>query len=155
MPFVKRASFRGCINGLDYNRAFLDNNLFDCRGHNSAFGIVGLPPTGKVFSKASKICGQLEENSGYSRNIINVNNLSLFVGKNAYKIAEDNMYLLSQNQTVIKYTGTNIRTKRQGGSFIEYEVDGIPILCFDLKTSFVSGLVTPVLDRGTLTFYLE
>ena len=153
VPYIKRASFRGRINGLDYNKALSD--LFLCLGHGSAFGIKGLIPNKSTFIKADKICGDVEDNSGYKRKIIEVNNMSMFVGKNAYQIAEDNMYKLSQNQVVIRYKGKNIRRKRQGANYIEYEVDGIPVLCFDLKNTFEENLITPVLDRGMLTFYLE
>lgn len=152
-PYIKRASFRGRINGLDYNKAL--SELYLCLGHGSAFGIKGIVPTPKTFTTSNNICTEVEESSGYSPRIVNIANLSLFVSSGAFAIAEDNMYKLSQNQVMINYTGNNIRVKREGGAFREYEIDSIPVMSFDLTLNPKNCLITPVLDRGLLTFYLE
>ena len=151
--FVKRASFRGHINGLDYQGALFE--LFQCLGHKSAFGIKGIVPSKETFKRANKLCSLVEEDSGYIRKVINVVNMSMFVNRNAYEIAEDNLYALSQNKTYIKYVGTDIQNKRSGANYKEYSVNGIPVKCFDLKKDFDNGLILPTLDRGLLTFYLE
>lgn len=152
-PYIKRASFRGNINGLDYQKAL--SVLFRCLGHKSAFGIKGMKPSKKTFIIANKNCRGIEEDSDYTKNIIEVVNMSLFINKGAYEIAENNMYALSQNKTYIKYTGGDIHRKRSGANYIEYLVNGIPVMCFDLKKNFDNGLILPTLDRGLLTFYLE
>lgn len=151
--YIKRASFRGNINGLDYQKALSD--YFLCLGHKSAFGIKGLVPSKKTFVYASRACRVLEANTEHETKVIEVVNLSFFVGNKAYEIAENNMYKLSQNQVYIKYTGNCIQRKRAGGNYIEYEVNGIPVLCFDLSKNFENGLIMPILDRGLLTFYLQ
>ena len=150
---VRRASFRGNINGLDYQRVL--SCLFRCLGHKSAFGIKDIVPCKKTFVKANRLCKGIEENSNYTKKVIKVVNMSLFVNKGAYEIAEDNLYALSQNKVHIDYVGKNILRKRSGANYAEYLVDGIPVKCFDLKLNFDNGLILPTLDRGLLTFYLE
>lgn len=151
--FIKRASFRGNINGLNYREGLLKK--FTCLGHSSAFGIKGMIPSKALFKECNKICSNIEVNSNWSRKVIEVVNMSLFVNKNAYEVAEDNIYCLTQNRTYIKYTGNNIERKRSGANYAEYLVNGIPVKCFDPKITFEDGLILPILDRGLLTFYLE
>lgn len=151
--FIRRASFRGNINGLDYNKQI--SEYLDCRGHGSAFGIVGMRPNKLLFVKTDRICGALEKESGYVKPVIDVVNLSLFVNNRAFEIAEDNMYRLSQNQTRVRYTGRNVSITREGKKFREYSIDGISVMSFDLKSNPAKNLILPVLDRGILTFYLE
>lgn len=151
--YIKRASFRGNINGLDYQKAL--SEYFMCLGHKSAFGVKGLVPNKKTFVYASRACKLLEANSNHETKVVEVVNLAFFVGNKAYEIAENNMYCLSQNQTYIRYTGNCIQRKRTGGNYIEYEVNGIPVMCFDISKDFKTGLIMPILDRGLLTFYLQ
>lgn len=151
--FVKRASFRGNINGLNYRSAL--SNEFLCLGHSSAFGIKEIKPSKKLFTRCNEICAKVEEVSDWHRTVIKVVNLSLFINKNAAEIAEENMYKLSQNKVYIQYTGSNIVNKRSGANFAEYLVNGIPVLCFDSEKNFKNGLIVPILDRGLLTFVLE
>jgi single-stranded-DNA-specific exonuclease len=155
--YVKRASFRGNYNGLGYNKAISsENGMFECKGHGSAFGIKGMKPSRNLFTKVDEICGKVEEGTDKNANVIDICNLSMFLnGGKAFKIAEDNMYKLSQNQTMIRYTGGAIKVKREGSSYREYEVDGIPVMSFHLKSRFDQNLVSIVLDRGLCTFYLE
>ena len=154
--YVKRASFRGNINGLPYRDVLLDK--FTCLGHASAFGIKNIKPNKKLFMECSDLLQQVEVDSRWERKIIDVVNMSLFVNKSAYEIAEDNMYKLSQNQTYIRYTGSNIEQKRTGAKYSDYReflVNGIPVKCFDKEVDFKTGLIVPILDRGLLTFVLE
>lgn len=154
--FIKRASMRGRINGIDYNSSIQKLGVCDCRGHNSAFGMVGLKPSKDVFLEVDKVCGVLESECQYQRPVIECANLSMFLNSpKSFYVAEDNMYKLSQNQTVIKYTGGGYRVKREGASYREYEVDGIPVLSFNLKSTFSSNYISLVLDRGNRIFYLE
>lgn len=146
---IKRASFRGNINGLDYQGSLM--HLFQCLGHKSAFGVKGLIPDKSTFLDANTSCGQLERKENYQKKIIPVVNLSMF---NAVKIAEDNMYCLSQNQVYLKYTGNSIKRRRSGAKYVEYSVNGIPVMSFSDKT-VSEGLILPMLERGIVNFYLE
>lgn len=152
---IKRASLRGNINGLDYRNGLLSLGEFKCLGHASAFGIKDITPSKELFKKCNRVCAEIEKQSGWKRDIREVVNMSFFVNNNAYKIAEDNMYKLAQNQTYIRYVGTDIKRKHSGANYAEYLVNGIPVKCFDLKLTFEEGLIMPILDRGLLTFVLE
>lgn len=152
---IKRASFRGRINGLGYNENL--SGLFECRGHGSAFGIIGMKPSRGLFEKVDRICGDLEENSGYERKIVRVVNMSFFVNGKAFEIAEDNMYKLSQNQAKINYVGHGIKVKRKGANYTEYELDGIPVMHFGLPMDDYEDLplISPTLERGIVKFYFD
>lgn len=152
---VKRASFRGNINGLNYRTKF--SSFLECRGHGSAFGIIGLVPGSGLFSKMDKMCSELEKDSGYERKIIRVVNMSFFVnGGKAFGVAEDNMYKLSQNQAKVMYTGYGVRVKRRGANYTEYELDGIPVMYFGTEISREEfPLISPTLERGIVKFYFD
>lgn len=155
---VRRASFRGRVNGLRYRDACL--GLLDGRGHGSAFGIIGLKPNKELFLKINEICGSLEENEGYSRAIENVVNMSFFVGGGrAFSIAEDNMYKLSQNQVFVRYKGSGIVVKKRSANYTEYELDGIPVMYFGVDDLTIMGkelpLIAPTLERGIVKFYFN
>lgn len=149
---LKRASFRGNINGLDYQNAL--GVLFKCLGHKSAFGIKEMRPTKDTFVKANEIVSRVEVESNYHREIREITNLSFMVNK-IFKVAEDNLYLLSQNQIYYKYLGKNIKKHRSGANYVEYSVDGIPVMCFDKNVTFENGYIVPILERGFINFYLQ
>ena len=158
--FVKRASLRGNINGLDY--ISIINNLpeeigkgIKGVGHRSACGIKYLKPNKVLFSRLNDEFNNLERNSNYKKKIIEVDNLSFFVSRNGKAIGEENMYMLSQNKTYVKYTGTNIQKKNGYTSAQEYIVDGISVMCFDSNVNFDNGLILPMQERGNLRLYLE
>ena len=71
------------------------------------------------------------------------------------KIALENMYLLSQHMTYVRYTGSNIKRRRSGANYIEYNVDGIPVMCFDKSTSFESGIISIMQERSIPCLYLQ
>lgn len=152
-PYVKRASFRGNINGLDYRRSLLP--LINGVGHGSAFGIKELFPSKELFLKANKICREVEVDSHHITNITAVLNLSFFAMRRGFEYGEYNMYCLTQNRKYLRYTGKNVERKRSGGNYIEYSVDGVPVMCFDIALTFDTGLILPINERGNLAFYLE
>lgn len=146
---IKRASFRGNLNGSDYQGSLM--HLFQCLGHKSAFGIKGLRPDKRIFIEVNSVCGQLEASENYQKTVINVQNLALF---KAGKIAEDNMYKLRQNQVYLRYTGKSFHRRRSGAKYAEYSVNGVPVLSFEGKAPN-EGLILPMLERGIVNFYLE
>lgn len=147
---IRRASFRGRINGLNYQSAL--SEVIGCPGHESAFGVKGLVPVKSTFSQINKLCANLESSSNYKRTVIDVPNLSIF---NARKVAEDNLYKLSQNKIYLRYTGNCVKKLRGGANYVEYSINGVIVKCFDLKKTVENSLIYPILDRGLLTFYLE
>lgn len=152
-PYVKRASFRGNINGLDYLSSL--RGIIHGVGHGSAFGIKSLIPSRKLFEKANEICRDVEVDSNHVTSITEVLNLSFFATRKGYEYGEYNMYCLTQNRKYLKYTGKNIERHRSGANYIEYSVDGLPVMCFDIKLNFDNGLILPINERGNLALYLE
>ena len=153
---VKRASFRGRYNGVKYNEAI--SSILECKGHGSAFGIIGLKPRKDLFDRVSDICGNLEATCGYEQKLQRVMNLSFFVNGKAFEIAENNMYKLSQNQTKLYYVGHGVNIKRRGANYTEYEVDGIPVMHFGPPIEDIHNnmpLITPTLERGIVKFYFD
>jgi len=151
--YMKRASFRGNRNGLDYQASL--GLLYTCLGHKSAFGIKGLSPKGDIFANSNELCVSLEEAFPYEKIIISTSNLSFFIISKARKIAEENLYSLSQNKTYVKYTGNSYKVRFSSPSFTEYIVDGITVKCFDSNMNPENSLITPTLERGFVHFYLE
>ena len=152
-PYVRRASFRGNINGLEYRKALL--GIIDGVGHGSAFGIKNLIPSKKLFKKCNKICKDCEVESKYVKDITPVVNLGMFVNKKGDEYGEINMYCLAKNRKYVKYNGNRIVNKRSGAKYNEYEVDGIVVKCFDQNVNFKNGVILPIKERGNLCMYLE
>ena len=152
-PYVKRASFRGNINGLDYRSKLL--GIIQGVGHGSAFGIKSLTPSRELFERADRICSEVEVGSGHVTDITDVLNLSFFAVRKGLEYGEYNMYCLTQHRRYLRYTGSNIERHRSGANYIEYSVDGLPVMCFDVSLDFESGLILPINERGNLAFYLE
>lgn len=152
-PYVKRASFRGNINGLPYLRE-LDGVLKGV-GHESAFGIKSLVPSKSLFRECNKRVALVERKANYSKKIIELSSLSFFMNDVGRKIAVENMYCLVQNRQYIKYNGKNIKKKRGNSKYTEYMVDGYIVMCFDNSIDFENGLILPIVERGMLSMYLE
>ena len=150
---VKRASFRGHINGLDYLNPL--SKYIEGVGHKPAFGIKNLLPSKELFKRVNRVCDEVEDKSDHSRSIIESNNLSFFVKNKGDRIGTDNMYCLVGNRVYIKYTGNNIKRKRSGANFEEYSVDGYSVMCFDRSLSFDTAYILPIMERGFLCMYLE
>lgn len=150
---VKRASFRGHINGLDYLNPL--SKYIEGVGHKPAFGIKNLVPSKELFVRLNSIASSVENESEYSRRVIESNNLSFFVKSRGDRVGTDNMYCLVGNRTYVKYTGSNIKRKRSGANFEEYSVDGYSVMCFDMSLDFDTGYILPIIERGFLCMYLE
>lgn len=151
--YVERASFRGRINGLNYLGVMPEG--ISGAGHGSAFGIKGVTPSGKLFKDVGARCISLEQEVNWSPNVVRTANLSIFSKRKAIKYAIENQYCLSQNRVYVKYTGHSIVKKRGTEDWAEYQVDGMSVMCFEKGLDFQSGYIFPILERGSLAFYLE
>lgn len=150
---VVRASFRGKVNGLNYLGGL--SKLINGVGHEPAFGIKGLKPSKNLFSKISNKCYIIESNSTYKPNIVTISNMSMYASRTAKIHGIENMYRLSQNKYMVKYTGKRITKKRGSKKFTQYEVDGVYVMTFDTSLTFDKGYIIPTMERGKLNFYLE
>lgn len=152
-PFVLRASFRGNINGVDYLEA--SKNYIHGVGHPSAFGVLDLVPTKQTFELVNEACKNAECGYEHRTIITPIANMSIFANRNGHAYAEHNMYCLSQNRKYVRYVGRGATLKREGASYREYTVDGVSVMCFDLKLDFSNGLIFPILERGFIKYYLQ
>lgn len=150
---VGRASFRGRVNGLDYLSGLV--KYVDGIGHGSAFGIVGLKPSKKLFLKANDICRELEESEDFTVDYVKSGNLSMLANSKGYDMGVENIYCLSQHRRYIKYTGDNVKTKRQGAKYKQYSIDGVSVMCFDENLDPKKDFIMPIIERGVLSFYLN
>lgn len=151
--YVKRASFRGNVNGVDYLSML--NGILTGVGHPSAFGIVSISPSKVLFNKANDLCKKAEGLNTNQVNITPVANLSIFAATKGKGMAEYNMYCLSQNSKYIRYIGNNYKIKREGANFVRYLVDGIEVISFDTTLTFSTGLIYPIFERGYVYYYLQ
>ena len=151
--YVKRASFRGNINGVDY--LSLLNTVLTGVGHPSAFGITSIIPSKKLFLQANTLCKKAEGMCLNNISITPVANLSVFANTKGKQMAEYNMYCLSQNSKYVRYIGNNFAVKKEGSNFVRYRVDGIEVTCFDTTLDFSTGLIYPIIERGYVYYYLQ
>lgn len=153
-PYVVRASFRGKINGIGYQEGV--SKYVECAGHSSAFGIKNMIPTKELFLNINKSIGEVENNSGYTRNVVKMSMMNFYMrSKKGISEATNNMYRLSQNMLFIKYTGGKIHKRRSSGKFVEYEVDGLIVMCFDPSLTVQEGYILPIMERGSISYYLQ
>ena len=151
--YMKRASFRGNINGVDYLSVL--NDKVEGVGHSSAFGILSMVLTYDNFLNISDSCKMIEGECNITRNIKNLQNLSIFSNRHGKDFAEYNMYCLTQNSKYLRYTGNNIKVIREGANYRVYKVDGVEVVSFDLSLDFFNGVIYPILERGYVYYYLQ
>lgn len=151
-----RASFRSSIQTLPFRSSLLE--YIDGRGHQGAFGIIGFRGDMRNFSKINRTIKELTRGYQEAIDFIEVSNLSVYVksSRMAREIANENMYRLPQNRLYIKYTGSvdNIVKKRGSSKYALYEINGIKVVCFDLKLNPKEDLILPMLDKGWETYQL-
>lgn len=150
---VKRASFRGRINGLDYLEVL--SKYIQGVGHGPAFGIVNLKPSAKLFTIINNECKKLDETANFYVECVSCSNLSMFANSKAYNMGVENIYCLSQNRKYIRYKGSNIKERRGSAKYKEYSIDGISVLSFDTSLDPKKDLILPTIERGVLYFYLN
>lgn len=150
--YLKRASMRGNQNGADYRSVLLER--IEGVGHPSAFGIKKMNPKKELFQWANRVCMEIDK-SAKGKNIIDCNNLSFFMSNKGKTIAYENMFHLTQNMIYLRYTGSNIKRRRSGANYIEYNVDGIPVMCFDKDLTFETGIISIMMERSVPCLYLQ
>lgn len=150
---IKRVSFRGRVNGLNYLESVF--GVLEGIGHESAFGIINLKPSDELFLTVDEKFKDLEEGSDYSKKYVTTSNISMFVHRRGYEIGLENTYCLSQNRTYVKYIGNNVKVRRSGKNYKEYVIDGVSVMCFNNELDPCRDMILPILERGNLCLYLE
>ena len=151
----KRASFRGRVNGGGYLDELLKTGLIRGAGHGSAFGVFWLDLSDESCKKLSSICGNVDGLDVSKPKVEYVKNMSVFSAVKGFNIGIGNMFCLAQNRTKVKYIGENIVKKRDTGRYVEWEVDGIQVKCFDNALHPSKNLILPMCERNYIYYYLE
>lgn len=108
---VKRASFRGKYDDIDYNSE-LNKIGVRAEGHKGAFGIKNFHPTKDIWKRLDSIIGELEVDHTDTRVIIKSVNLSSTLLQRGMKIGTDNCYVRDMYRTYIDYVGSSIKEVR-------------------------------------------
>lgn len=156
---LKRASFRGHINGGNYLKNLNSTGLIEGVGHEPAFGIKSLRTDDltlwKIARKSLEVDKEWKSCRSESDDIEYVSNLSFFTGAKGYNMGVENIFCLAQHRRYIKYTGSNIVKRRSGANYTDYAIDGISVMCFDNTLNPKEDLILPILERGVLNLYLQ
>lgn len=155
---IQRGSVRGLYDNVDYLKIFREAG-FKAEGHKNAFGVL---PTNLHTIDFDLLNASIEtaetvakKKSKEARKIIETSNLTLFLKGPNRNIAYLNTMVRDSFRVYLKYTGNNVIANRRG-KMIEYEVDGIPIKCFDLDLNMENGIILPIFGRWDyIEFYLK
>lgn len=152
---LKRASFRGRVNGLSYLSELLKTGLIRGAGHESAFGVFWVDLSNESCEKLSDVCGKLDGAKVEKRKIEYVNNMSVFTAVKGYNIGIENMFCLARHRTKIKYTGEKVQKRQYSDRYIEWDIDGVQVKCFNPDLDPQKNLILPMCERGYIYYYLE
>ncbi len=121
---ILRASFRGRYSDISYIRSFISNG-FDARGHTSAFGVVNLEVTADTWNIMAELVKDLEVDHATTFHIIDTSNLVQTIGSCGMDIATTNGYVRDSYRTYFRYTGNNIKKRRETYQGREMTMDEI------------------------------
>lgn len=109
--YIKRASFRGKYDDIDYNLEF--NKLgVHAEGHKGAFGIKEFYPDSSTWQELDNLVTKLEENHQDTKTVIECRSLASIMLQRGLKIATQNCYVRDMYRTYIKYTGNRVRVTK-------------------------------------------
>lgn len=150
---VVRTSFRGSLQDTEYRT--LSQGIVDGRGHEIAFGVVGLNPTPETFEALNEACRKAEENTNYKQRYISVSNLNTFLANKGSLLADYNNYRMSSDRVHIQYTGEGAVVQRSGPKYTEYLIDGHAVMCFDKSLTIEEDYIVVSLNRKQVDFVLQ
>lgn len=151
---IKRGSFRGKYDDVPYLDLFKSRGIV-CDGHKAAFGIMEMKLAEDDLDELNYLIGKLEEGHEQTYKLIEVNNLSMYLNRSGSRVAKENTYVRDTYRTFIKYTGSNYYKRRGGESYIEYDVDGHLVKCFDSELTPENSYIVPVMEKGYTHLYLR
>lgn len=110
---IKRASFRGKYDDIDYNREFNKIGIH-AEGHAGAFGIQQFTPSKDIWEQLNTLCETLEAHHGATYKVIETTTLATMLNSSGImqKIATDNCYVRDMYRTFIKYKGTRVKVNK-------------------------------------------
>lgn len=151
---IKRGSFRGKYDDVPYLELFKSRGIV-CDGHKSAFGIMKMQLGESELDELNANIGRLEDGHESTYKLVEVNNLSMYLNRSGSTVAKNNTYVRDTYRTFIKYTGSNYYKRRGGDAYIEYDVDGHLVKCFDSSLTPENSYIVPVMEKGYTHLYLR
>lgn len=147
---IHRGSVRGACDRVDYLSIFRSVGL-KCDGHKVAFGVHETALEDVDFQKLNSLIQEAEMSyrveAGKLLKVIEVVNLKMFLQSKNIECAKYNSYVRDTFRVYLRYTGVNYTT-RQRGKLIEYQIDGVPVKCFDESINLDNGLLLPICGKG-------
>lgn len=151
---IARGSFRGKYDDIDYLSFFRGIGV-EAEGHKSAFGIISIDINEDTIDNINKGIRELEKGHKPTIRIVDVNNLSMFCSNRGSRVADNNNYVRDTYRTFIRYTGNNYFKRKDGDSYIEYDVDGHVVKCFDPDLNPSNAYIVPITEKGYVKMYLR
>lgn len=151
---IIRGSFRGRYSDIDYLNLLRSLDI-KAEGHKYACGILSIDIDDEKIEDINRGIKYLERGHVETRRIIEVSNLSMFYSSRCGRIADNNNYVRDSYRTFIKYIGNNYFKRKDGDSYIEYEVDGYEVKCFDPELTPNNGYIVPITEKGYVKMYLR
>lgn len=149
---IVRGSLRGIYDGVDYLNTCRNNGV-ECDGHLGAFGIkkcdnVDFNVLSSEFERIEKVRPTKENN------IIYVDNFSNYV-RTDLETPEYNAYTRDSHRKYYKYIGGNFSEVHRSSNYVQYDIDGVTVKCFDPDVSPQTGYILPLLNNGYIEYILK
>jgi single-stranded-DNA-specific exonuclease len=109
---IIRASFRGKYDDIHYRSGFRNLGI-NAQGHPGAFGILDFYPDTDTWYQIDDLIGDLEANHHQTITVVKATNLAFILNRDGANMAMNNCYVRDMYRTYIRYTGSNIKIKRQ------------------------------------------
>lgn len=151
---IIRGSFRGKYDNVDYLNFFRSVGA-KVDGHPNAFGIMQIDINDDMLDIINTGIRELEKGHKPTIKVIDVNNLSMFCTNRGSRVADNNNYVRDTYRTFIHYTGNNFFKRKDGESYIEYDVDGHTVKCFDKDLNPSNAYIVPITEKGYVKMYLR
>lgn len=108
---ILRASCRGRYDDVNYRHVVTSLGV-EAAGHPTAFGIKNFRPTEGIWLSLERGFEELERGHN-SVKVIETGNLMTVMLQCGARLAEENCYVRDMYRTYLRYTGSNIKIKRE------------------------------------------
>lgn len=148
---IVRGSLRGLYDGVDYLNTCRKHGV-ECEGHLGAFGILHCDNID--FSTLATDIMVAEGGRVFdSTRIIEVSSMEEVLSDTV--TAEYNAYVRTSHMRYYRYTGGNYFETVHNEKFINFDIEGVSVKCFDTKLNPNNALILPVLNNGYVEYILE
>lgn len=149
----ERGSVRGYYNSIDYRQMFENAGLI-ALGHRGAFGLKSYKTDYGFWRELDRLIGIENEKAESTYKIHTMGDLSSN-RKLLKDLAYKNQFLRPIYKNYVRYTGLKCFPSIYKPEYQEYNVNGLPVRCFDDSINIRNGYILPTLSKGYLSLYLE